>query len=192
MPEIGEVRKGHKIGKTMLRSLFVWQSCPECGYTRWVRLIGGEPINNLCRSCAQKAKDVSGNKHWNWKGGRCKEKDGYIVIWVARDDFFYPMANKDGYVPEHRLVVAKDLGRCLLPWEVVHHKGIKYPLGSIENKQDNRYPENLRLLPSQGYHNTQIEKQLKKLLAKQDELMKEIRLLRFENKQLREQYAVKQ
>jgi len=38
----------------------------------------------------------------------------------------------------------KHLGRYLKPEECVHHKGIKYPIGSIENKQDNRI-ENLEL-----------------------------------------------
>ena len=81
----------------------------------------------------------------NWKGGRCKNSSGYILIRLSKDDFFHPMADNNNCVREHRLVMAKALGRCLHPWEIVHHKGTIYPKGSIENKQDNRI-ENLQLV----------------------------------------------
>ncbi len=52
---------------------------------------------------------------------------------VAHDDPMRAMSKKAGYVLEHRLVVARHLGRVLLPKERVHHKnGIKHD-NRIEN-----------------------------------------------------------
>ena len=45
----------------------------------------------------------------------------------------------------------KHLGRYLLPEERVHHKGIRYPINSIENKQDDKI-DNLQLFPNEGKH----------------------------------------
>ena len=72
-------------------------------------------------------------------GGRVTDKDGYILI-KAND---HPHANSGGYVREHRLVMEEQLGRYLLPEEVVHHiNGIK---------DDNRL-ENLGLYASNAAH----------------------------------------
>ena len=92
-------------------------------------------------SCAHR-----GDKSPNWKGGKHKDRLGYVLIKLLPDDFFYAMADKNGYVLEHRLAVARALGRNLHRWEIVHHKGAKYPKGSREDKGDNRYPENLQLV----------------------------------------------
>ncbi len=81
-------------------------------------------------------------KSHRWKGGRTKSNQGYIWITLKpEDDFFAPMcfkARKRGgsnQVPEHRLIMAKYLNRCLLPTEQVHHlNGIKTDNG-IENLQ---------------------------------------------------------
>ena len=64
---------------------------------------------------------------------------------------FHPRADKYGYVKRANLVMEKMIGRLLEPKEIVHHKGTKYPLGSIENKQDDR-PENLQLFASEVEH----------------------------------------
>jgi hypothetical protein len=60
-----------------------------------------------------------------------------MVVCLDPSDFFYPMIGKGhGGIFEHRLVMARYLGRCLTRWEIVHHKnGIK---------NDNRL-ENLEL-----------------------------------------------
>jgi len=67
-----------------------------------------------------------------WKGGRVIDQFGYVHVW-APDHF---QALKNGYVAEHRLVMANHLGRRLKSTEIVHHIN--------ENKQDNRL-ENLEI-----------------------------------------------
>ncbi len=73
-----------------------------------------------------------------WKGGRHGDGQGYIKIRLYPNDPFYSMVNSIGHVLEHRLIMAKHLGRCLLRHEIVHHKN--------KTKSDNRL-ENLELLP---------------------------------------------
>ena len=86
-----------------------------------------------------------GKNHNHWKGGIKIDSDGYILIWIDSESPFYIMKDHQNYIKEHRLVMAQHLNRCLKSWEVIHHKGIKYPVNSIQNKQDNRI-ENLVLM----------------------------------------------
>ncbi len=118
-----------------------------------------------------------------------KRQDGYLEVWISKDDFFFPMSAKSpsgnyGTIKEHRLVMAKHLGRCLQSWEIVHHKGIRY--AGIENKQDNLV-DNLELTGTNsehiidhskgykdGYHRGLADGRLKQI----QELKEEIRRLR--------------
>lgn len=140
MPQIGEIRKGADIGYKDLKGRWVWVACSDCGKERWVHLRKGKPESCRCPKCQGIAQRGAGNP--SWKGGY-RYADGYREIKLQPDDFFYPMAKKSGYVAEHRLVMAKHLHRCLLPWEIVHHKnGIR---------DDNRL-EKLELLPTMRQH----------------------------------------
>ena len=102
-----------------------------------------------------------------WKGGVYKNA-GYISVRLAFDDFFFPMVNRHGYVREHRLVMAKHLGRCLLQNEVVHHIN--------GDKEDNRI-ENLQLFSNGREHSQQV-------LCSHCDLRKEMRLLKWQIREL--------
>jgi DNA-directed RNA polymerase subunit RPC12/RpoP len=187
MSALGEIKKGKAGHKS------IWHACIDCGKERWVSLIdvknGGNPRNLRCRSCAVKLiSHPRAAKHYHWKGGKSTTANGYVKTRLYPDDFFYPMAMKNGYVLEHRLVMAKHLGRCLHSWEIVHHKGIRY-IG-IENSSDNLI-DNLELGTQSGHlsdHTKGYRDGYKKGLddgrSQQIEgLRKEIRLLHWELKE---------
>ncbi len=146
------------------RGFKVWVICPHCEVGRWVRAdYTKRPLfTGLCNKCHAQYTTGKMSQHSYWKGGTTK-KDGYIYIRLSPDDMFFPMAKKDHYVREHRLVMAKHLNRCLSSWEIVHHKN---------NIRDDNRMENLELIKGAVYHLldnnpksqiTQLKKRIKKL-----------------------------
>jgi len=117
-----------------------------------------------------------GEARTNWNGGR-RAAGGYVLIRLYPNDFFYPMTRIDGYVMEHRLVMAKHLGRCLQPWELVHHKN--------HRRNDNQF-ENLQLISDDRH------KQIIILENEINHLKKRVTLLEAENVLLRESFNVRQ
>jgi hypothetical protein len=166
MPEAGQTISAKKLGKKY-RGRFIWAICADCGKGRWVQGDGGKPRSLRCRPCnARLGREHKGN----WKGGAAIRRGRYMVVRVARDDFFYPMADSDSYVLEHRLVMAKSLGRCLQPWEIIHHRN------SI--KTDNRVG-NLQLVTDDRHRQiTLLENKIKFQAAKISTLEAELNSLK--------------
>jgi len=136
-PQIGEIRKGTEVGFKS-QGKVIWRACELCRKERWVEVRKARQ-NRWCRYCSSKVNlvNITGERNKNWKGGRIKGTDGYIQVCLAPDDFFFSMATlgKHRYVFEHRLVMAKHLGRCLHRWEIVHHKNHIRDDNRIENLQ---------------------------------------------------------
>jgi hypothetical protein len=91
-----------------------------------------------CRCSTCKPKDQWGIKNPGWKGkSRKPTADGYMMVLLQPDDEHINMAAyADRTVLEHRLVMAKHIGRPLHKGESVHHRN--------GNRLDNRI-ENLEL-----------------------------------------------
>ena len=74
-----------------------------------------------------------------WRGGRVVDADGYILI--HEDAHHYK--DRLGYVREHRLVMEQQLGRFLMPGEVVDH---------IDGNKAHNALSNLRLFARNADH----------------------------------------
>jgi len=188
MPEIGEIKRGREIGRTASPSQnYIWFACDICGKQRWVQYIRGMPVHRMCSYCSGKQAGIKhkGQKRQrsgNWKGGRIIDEKGYKQIYIGADDFFSPMAKSNGYVREHRLVIAKALGRCLWPWEIVHHKnGIR-----DDNRRSNLTLTTLgshTIEHSKGYRDGYREGYQDGQSKAMEELKQQIRLLRWQLKE---------
>jgi len=111
-----------------------WLCRCECGSERVVS--GNNLRRGISKSCGCYRQELGSNhfgeKHNNWKGGRRRQKNGYIMLSSPK----YPGATFPNKTLEHTVIMARHLGRLLRSDESVHH------LNGI--KDDNRI-ENLEL-----------------------------------------------
>ena len=183
MPLLGDIEDGRNLGYILKQKrLYIWAACEVCGLERWTPTRYRKPMIKKCSSCSLKGKKASAEtkqkqsesqkrrlvdpgNHPSWKGGRIRHKQGYIHQWVSPSDFFAPMRDAHSYVLEHRLVMAKHLGRNLHFWEIVHHQN--------HIKDDNRI-QNLTLTSTDAHN------QLTKMEIKIERLEKQIQLLKYQ------------
>lgn len=111
----------------------------------------GKFCSRACRNKAYPPKNhqphvMYGENNPAWKGGITlkRAKGNYKgVIYVRCPEEYLAMARKDGYIMEHRLVMAQHLGRLLDRKEVVHH---------IDHNPSNNNIENLMLFENNKLH----------------------------------------
>lgn len=97
-------------------------------------------------SMASYRKKMVGPRNPAWKGGvtyRRQHGNHKGAKYVRCPTWALGMARKDGYVMEHRLIVATMAGRLLARTEVVHHR---------DHDSLNNAPANLELWPTNGAH----------------------------------------
>lgn len=83
---------------------------------------GGSTVSRILTSYGLFVKGRAfGENHGSWNGGVSKLKEGYVLQKIYHTDPYISMARRSGYVPQHRYVMAKHLGRVLSKDESVHH-----------------------------------------------------------------------
>lgn len=130
------IKKDFKYNRYLCKTI-----CSECGVTKWTSRndLKKWKFTNKCGRCWVKTHITKYSL----------DRQGYKLLsihFIEGEDGYNlakEMANRQGFIREHRFVMAKHLNRILLKSEIVHHKnGIK---------DDNRI-ENLELLTIKTHH----------------------------------------
>lgn len=94
----------------------------------------GVSVDKLPDGRGKHGNHVRGSRHHRWNDSKIMSPNGYPMIRVGRT---HPLADPNGYVMEHILVVASALGREAISGKVIHH---------VDGDRTNNRIENLMLL----------------------------------------------
>lgn len=139
--------------------------CAVCGKSRtmpaaWRRKVKLPTCSRQCngklravairgrKNCGPRGPNpkLQGPNNPAWKGGVTmkRPKGNYSgVKYVRAPEWAKPMARADGYIMEHRLVMAQTCGFLLTRTEVVDH---------LDHNPSNNHPSNLALYPTNRDH----------------------------------------
>jgi len=129
--------------------------CPNCKKIRLLDKYNTEQriregrFTGLCCKC--NGLNYTLEKGRLWRGGRNLGSSGHIRVKLLRNSKYIEMACKDGYILEHRLIMAIRIGRLLTPDEVVHH---------IDGDMCNNDFSNLQLMSRKEHSKLHRDKQL--------------------------------
>jgi len=132
---------------------FIKTTCVICGKEMYAHIANFKRNkNSICSlECQRTYSSAPDGSKKNKRGG--KELDGHILI----KQINHPSAKK-GWIPEHRYVVEKNIGRYLEDNEIIHHINM--------DKKDNRI-ENLHVFKTIREHflsHGSLNKCVKKLI----------------------------
>jgi HNH endonuclease len=97
--------------------------------------VNEKPVARALNDAGIYTRNVRGERHGRWTGGRWVDDQGYAHIRLQPEDRYASMRTVNGYVFEHRLVMAEYLGRPLWPHETVHHIDGVRTHNTIDNLQ---------------------------------------------------------
>lgn len=155
----------------------IYVNCKKCGkafyaYPSVLKMGGSKFCSKKCWYSLGHSKETikkisiskKGSPASNWKGGKTIGKVGYIDIYKPKHPF--ASISNGNYIREHRFILEEFLRvnspnhpalvevkgtKYLKPEWIVHHNGTRFPMASIEDKQDNRI-NNFLLFQNQGEH----------------------------------------